>query len=221
VTFWAAKKSQKTVGAYYTAGGGITGFQNGLALGGDYMSAASFLGISGMVALKGYDGIIYAVGWLVGWPALLFLIAEPLRNLGKYSFADVVAFRLNQKPIKTAAAIGGLIVLFSYTTAQMVGAGSLIKLLFGLPYEMAVVIVGVVMLIYLLVGGMLATTWVQIIKAVLLLSGITIIFLLVMAKFNFNPGDLWGAVSENMVKKRLSQEALLRALQTLSLWGYH
>lgn len=210
-TYFAAKKSQKTASSYYTGGGGISGFQNGLALAGDYMSAASFLGISGMVALKGYDGVIYAVGWLVGWPALLFLIAEPLRNLGKYSFADVVAFRLNPKPIKTAAAVGGLLVLLSYTTAQMVGSGSLIKLLFGMSYEMAVVVVGIAMLIYLLLGGMLATTWVQIIKAILLLGGVTLITILVLAKFNFNPGNLYGAVAQKYGQAALEPGGFIKS----------
>ncbi|MCA1927561.1 MAG: sodium/solute symporter [Calditerrivibrio sp.] len=210
-TYMAAKRSQKTASSYYTGGGGISGFQNGLALAGDYMSAASFLGISGMVALKGYDGVIYAVGWLVGWPALLFLIAEPLRNLGKFSFADVVAFRLNQKPIKTAAAIGGLLVLLSYTTAQMVGSGSLIKLLFGFSYELSVVIVGIAMLIYLLLGGMLATTWVQIIKASLLLAGVTLITILVLAKFNFNPGELYGAVSQKYGQTALEPGGFIKS----------
>jgi cation/acetate symporter len=157
ITYWAAKRT-KTTKEYYAAGRSITGFQNGVALAGDYMSAASFLGICGMTALKGYDGMIYALGWLVGWPALMFLIAEPLRNLGKYTFADVVAFRLKQKPIRVAAAVGGILVLLAYAIAQMVGAGNLIKLMFGIPYEAAEVIVGCVMLVYVLFGGMLTTT---------------------------------------------------------------
>ncbi|HMK65237.1 MAG TPA: cation acetate symporter, partial [Thermodesulfobacteriota bacterium] len=185
ITYWAAKKT-KTTKEYYAAGRSITGFQNGVALAGDYMSAASFLGICGMTCLKGYDGMIYALGWLVGWPALMFLMAEPLRNLGKYTFADVVAFRLKQKPIRVAAAIGGVLVLWTYATAQMVGAGNLIKLMFGLPYELAEIIVGVVMLMYVLFGGMLATTWVQIIKACLLLGGVTALMLIAMSHFGFN-----------------------------------
>lgn len=136
ITYWAAKKT-KTASQFYAAGGGITGFQNGLALAGDYMSAASFLGIAGLVSTKGYDGLIYSVGWLVGWPIVMFLISEPLRNLGKFTFSDVVAFRLKQKPIKTAAAIGSLVTVLFYLTAQMVGAGTLIKLMFNLPYESA------------------------------------------------------------------------------------
>jgi len=210
VTYIVARRQQKTAHTYYTAGGGITGFQNGLALAGDYMSAASFLGISGLVALSGFDGMIYSVGWLVGWPALILLIAEPLRNLGKYSFADVVAFRLNQKPIKTTSAVGGLLVLIFYTIAQMVGAGKLIELLFGIPYIWAEIIVGVVMLTYVLYGGMLATTWVQIIKACLLLFGVTLLTVLVLAKFGFNPGNLYGAVQEKYGIEMLNPGGLIK-----------
>src|SRR5512138_3381879 len=143
ITYWAAKKT-KTSKEFYAAGRSVSAAQNGLALAGDYMSAASFLGISGMVALRGYDGMIYATGWLVGWPALMFLIAEPLRNLGKFTFADVVAFRLQQRPVRIAAAIGGILTILTYVIAQMVGAGNLIKLMFGIPYEVAEIIVGVV-----------------------------------------------------------------------------
>lgn len=195
ITYWAAKRTKSTA-EYYAAGRSVTGFQNGLALAGDYMSAASFLGIAGMVSLRGYDGMIYATGWLVGWPALMFLIAEPLRNLGKYTFADVVAFRLRQKPIRVAAAVGGILVLLAYAIAQMVGAGNLIKLMFGIPYEAAEIIVGCVMLVYVLFGGMLATTWVQIIKACLLLGGVTILMLLGLSHFGFNPGTLYGEVEK-------------------------
>jgi cation/acetate symporter len=193
VTYWAAKKT-KTAAEYYAAGRSVTGFQNGMALAGDYMSAASFLGIAGMVSLNGYDGMIYATGWLVGWPALMFLIAEPLRNLGKFTFSDVVAFRLKNKPIRIAGAIGSILVVLAYTIAQMVGSGSLIKLMFGIPYEVAEIIVGCVMLCYVLFGGMLATTWVQIIKACLLLFGVTILLLLGLSKFGFSPGEVYGAV---------------------------
>jgi cation/acetate symporter len=193
VTYWAAKKT-KTAAEYYAAGRSVTGFQNGMALSGDYMSAASFLGIAGMVSLNGYDGMIYATGWLVGWPALMFLIAEPLRNLGKFTFSDVVAFRLNNKPIRIAGAIGTIFVVLAYTIAQMVGSGSLIRLMFGIPYEVAEIVVGCVMLCYVLFGGMLATTWVQIIKACLLLFGVTLLLLLGLSKFGFNPGEVYGAV---------------------------
>src|SRR5205814_7202909 len=139
ITWWAAKRT-RSAKEFYAAGRSVTGFQNGLALAGDYMSAASFLGIAGLVSLKGFDGLIYSVGWLVGWPIVLFLIAEPLRNLGKYTFADVVAYRLKQVPVRIAAAIGTLATVTFYLIAQMVGAGGLIKLMFGLSYETAIVI---------------------------------------------------------------------------------
>jgi cation/acetate symporter len=150
---------------FYTGGGGITGFQNGLAIAGDYMSAASFLGISAAVMATGYDGLIYSIGFLVGWPVITFLMAERLRNLGKFTFADVAGYRFQQTPIRAFAASGTLVVVAFYLIAQMVGAGQLIKLLFGLEYWMAVVIVGALMMVYVLFGGMTATTWVQIIKA--------------------------------------------------------
>ncbi len=185
ITYWAAKRT-KTAKDFYTAGGGITGFQNGLAIAGDYMSAASFLGISGLVYLAGYDGLIYSIGFLVGWPVILFLVSERLRNLGKYTFADVAAYRLKQTPIRTLAALGSIATVILYLIAQMVGAGKLIQLLFGLPYELAVVLVGTLMILYVTFGGMLATTWVQIIKAVLLLSGATFMALAVMSHFGFS-----------------------------------
>jgi len=194
VTYWAAKRTRSTAD-FFAAGRTIGPFQNGLALAGDYMSAASFLGITGLVALSGYDGMIYATGWIVGWPALMFLMAEPLRNLGKYTFADVVAFRLKQTPVRLAAACGGILTLLFYTIAQMVGAGNLVALMFGLRYEAAVAIVGGVMLLYVLFGGMLATTWVQIIKAVLLLSGVTLLTILVLLRFDFSPVALYAAVA--------------------------
>ena len=171
VITWFAARRTKSTEHFYAAGRSVTALQNGMALAGDYMSAASFLGIAGLVALSGFDGLIYSIGFLVGWPVVMFLIAEQLRNLGKYTFTDVVAFRLRQEPVRIAAAIGSLAVVAFYLIAQMVGAGNLIRLLFGLPYEVAVSIVGVVMLLYVLFGGMLATTWVQIVKAVLLLGG--------------------------------------------------
>ena len=194
VTYWAARRT-KTSSEFYAAGRSVSALQNGFALAGDYMSAASFLGISGMVALQGYDGMIYATGWLVGWPALMFLLAEPLRNLGKFTFADVVAFRLRQRPVRIAAAVGGILTVLFYTIAQMVGSGQLIKLMFGIPYEWAEIIVGTVMLAYVLFGGMLATTWVQIIKAVLLLIGVSVLTVLVLARFGWSPANLYGAVS--------------------------
>lgn len=185
ITYWAARRT-KTAKDFYAAGGGITGFQNGLAIAGDYMSAASFLGIAGLVYGSGFDGLIYAIGFLVGWPIVLLLIAEPLRNLGKYTFADVASFRFQQKPIRILAASGSLVTVIFYLIAQMVGAGKLIEVLFGLQYETAVAIVGVLMILYVTFGGMLATTWVQIIKAVLLLSGATFLSILVLSKLGFS-----------------------------------
>jgi cation/acetate symporter len=195
ITWWAARRT-KTTSQFYAAGHSITGFQNGLALAGDYMSAASFLGIAGLVALSGFDGLIYSTGWLVGWPVVLFLIAEPLRNLGKYTFADVVAYRMKQRPVRIASAVGTLATVVFYLIAQMVGAGNLIRLMFGLSYEAAIVAVGVVMLAYVLFGGMIATTWVQIVKAVLLLGGACILAVLVLAKFSMNPATLFAAAAE-------------------------
>jgi len=185
ITYWAAQKT-KTASDFYTAGGGISGFQNGMAIAGDYMSAASFLGLSGLVYLQGYDGLVYAVGFLVGWPVILFLMAEKLRNLGKFTFADIAAYRLAQKEIRTLAAFGSISVVTLYLIAQMVGSGKLIQVLFGLPYEYAVILVGVMMIIYVTFGGMLATTWVQIIKAVLLLSGVTFMAFMILSNFGFS-----------------------------------
>ena len=208
ITYFAAKKS-KTTADFYAAGGGISGFQNGLALAGDYMSAASFLGIAGLVSLKGYDGLIYSIGFLVGWPIIMFLIAEPLRNLGKYTFADVVAYRLSQKPVRIAASIGSLMTVCFYLIAQMVGSGALIHMVFGLPYELAIVLVGAVMICYVLFGGMLATTWVQIIKACLLLSGATVLVGFVLAKFNYNPVELFAAAQAKYGDKVLAPGGLV------------
>jgi cation/acetate symporter len=186
ITKWAAART-KSAADFYTAGGGITGFQNGLAIAGDYMSAASFLGISAAVMASGFDGLIYSIGFLVGWPVITFLMAERLRNLGKFTFADVAAFRFKQAPVRIFAASGTLVVVAFYLIAQMVGAGQLIKLLFGLEYWIAVVIVGALMMIYVLFGGMTATTWVQIIKACMLLGGATFMAGMVMWHFGFSP----------------------------------
>ncbi len=190
ITKWAAAKT-KSAADFYTGGGGITGFQNGLAIAGDYMSAASFLGISAAVMASGYDGLIFSIGFLVGWPVITFLMAERLRNLGKFTFADVAGYRFKPGPIRAFAASGTLVVVAFYLIAQMVGAGQLIKLLFGLEYWMAVVIVGALMMVYVLFGGMTATTWVQIIKAVLLLSGVTFMAIMVLAQFGFSPEALF------------------------------
>lgn len=190
ITYWASKQNQ-TASDFYTAGGGISGFKNGLAIAGDFMSAASFLGISAMVFTNGYDGLLYSTGFLVGWPLVLFLIAERLRNLGKFTFADVASYRFAQKPVRIFAASGTMIVVLLYLIAQMVGAGKLIQLLFGLSYIWAVIIVGALMMAYVLFGGMLATTWVQIIKAVLLLSGASFMALAVLYHVGFSPEEMF------------------------------
>ncbi|WP_300318006.1 cation acetate symporter [Accumulibacter sp.] len=195
ITKWAANKT-KTAADFYTAGGGITGFQNGLAIAGDYMSAASFLGISGLVFANGFDGLIFSIGWLVGWPVLTFLMAERLRNLGRFTFADVVSYRFAQTPTRVFAACGTLVVVAFYMIAQMVGAGQLIKVLFGLEYHYAVIIVGVLMMCYVLFGGMTATTWVQIIKAIMLLCGASFMALAVLWQFHFNPELLFARAVE-------------------------
>ncbi len=202
-TLWITKQAAaktRSAADFYTAGGGITGFQNGLAIAGDYMSAASFLGISAAVMANGYDGLIYSIGFLVGWPIITFLMAEKLRNLGKFTFADVAAYRFKQTPIRAFAASGTLVVVAFYLIAQMVGAGQLIKLLFGLDYGYAVVIVGVLMMVYVLFGGMTATTWVQIIKACLLLAGASFMAFMVLWQFGFSPEALFAKAVEIKVQ---------------------
>jgi cation/acetate symporter len=190
ITYWAARRTHSAKD-FYTAGGGITGLQNGLAISGDFMSAASFLGISGLVFASGYDGLIYSIGFLVGWPVIMFLIAEQIRNLGKFTFADVSSYRFGQTQIRTMAAISSLVVVAFYLIAQMVGAGKLIQLLFGLEYWMAVVAVGILMMVYVIFGGMTATTWVQITKAVLLLSGATFMAVAALFAFSFSPEEMF------------------------------
>ena len=200
ITKWAAAKT-KSAADFYTAGGGITGFQNGLAIAGDYMSAASFLGISGLVFANGFDGLIFSIGWLVGWPIITFLMAERLRNLGKFTFADVAAYRFAQTPVRTFAAFSSLVVVAFYMIAQMVGAGQLIKILFGMEYIYAEIMVGIIMLMYVLFGGMTATTWVQIIKACMLLGGATFMAVSVLLQFGFSPENLFAKAVEVHSKK--------------------
>lgn len=185
ITYYSNKKSKSKSG-FYTAGGNITGMQNGMAIAGDYMSAASFLGITALVFTNGFDGLIYSIGFLVGWPIILFLIAEKFRNLGKFTFADITAYRLEVKPIRVISAVSALSVIIFYLIAQMVGAGQLIQLLFGLPYTFAVILVGILMICYVTFGGMHATTWVQIIKAILLLAGATFIAVMILYLTKFN-----------------------------------
>src|ERR1035437_10049964 len=200
ITKWAASRT-KNASDFYTAGGSLTGFQNGLAIAGDYMSAASFLGISGLVFAAGFDGLIYSIGWLVGWPLITFLMAERLRNLGKFTFADVAGYRFSQTPIRIFAACGSLAVVAFYMTAQMVGAGQLIKLLFGMDYLYAEILVGSIMMIYVLFGGMTATTWVQIIKACMLLGGATFMAFAVLLQFGFSPEAMFVKAIEVHSKK--------------------
>ncbi|WP_044642759.1 solute symporter family protein [Risungbinella massiliensis] len=185
ITYFAAKRTN-TTSEFYTAGGGLTGWQNGLAIAGDYMSAASFLGIAGMIALSGFDGFFYSIGFLVAYLVVLYLVAEPLRNLGKYTMADMIAARFDQKNIRGVAALNSVAISIFYMIAQLVGAGALIKLLLGLDYVTSVLIVGTLMTIYVVFGGMIATSWVQIVKAVLLMTGTFLISIMVLAKFDFN-----------------------------------
>lgn len=195
ITYWAARRTHTTE-HFFAAGGEVTPWQNGWALAGDFLSAGALLGIAGIVTSNGFDGMIYSIGWLVGWPIILFLIVEPLRNVGRFTFADVVAYRLSQRSVRLAAAVGTLAVILFYLIAQMVATGSLIKLLFGLPYTWSVVLVGSVMLVYVLFGGMLATTWVQVVKAVLLMAGGVLLALLVLTHFDMNPLKLFAAAAE-------------------------
>ena len=189
ITYWAASRTKSTAD-FYTAGGGITGFQNGLAIAGDYMSAATLLGLTAMVYTQGYDGYIYMLAFFAGWPIILFLMAERLRNLGKFTFSDITAYRLDQGKVRTMAAISSLTVVCFYLIAQMVGAGQLIKLLFGLEYNVAIFAVGILMMVYVTFGGMVATTWVQIIKACMLLAGGTLVMFLAFGQFDFSYQNL-------------------------------
>lgn len=219
ITYWASKRT-KTTADFYTAGGGITGFQNGLAIAGDYMSAATLLGLTSMVYFTGYDGFIYAVCFFIGWPIILFLMAERLRNLGKFTFADIASYRLDQNRIRTFAAFGSLTVVCFYLIVQMVGAGQLIQLLFGLEYNMAVVVVGVLMMIYVTFGGMTATTWVQIIKACLLLGGGIILALLTMSQFGWSFESLFTKAVESHklgIKMMAPNKLMSNPISALSL----
>ena len=203
ITYWAAKRTQST-SDFYTAGGGITGWQNGLAIAGDYMSAATLLGLTAMLYTSGVDAYIYMIAFFVGWPIILFLMAERLRNLGRFTFVDITSYRLNQSKIRTMAAVSSLIVVCFYLVAQMVGAGQLIKLLFGLDYNIALFIVGILMMVYVTFGGMTATTWVQIIKACMLLAGGTLVMVLSMAYFDFSFERVMDeAISLHSLKERL------------------
>lgn len=193
ITYWAAKQTQTTTD-FYTAGGGLKGWQNGIAIAGDYLSAASFLGIAGAIALYGFDGFFYSIGFLIAYLVVLFLVAEPLRNLGKYTLADMLKARFDAKKVRGTAALNTITISIFYMIAQLVGAGALIQLLFDIPYWVAVLIVGIMMTIYVLFGGMIATSWVQIVKAILLMAGMVVISFLVLLKFNFNIGYMFSEV---------------------------
>jgi cation/acetate symporter len=196
VTYWASKRMTGAT-TFYAAGRQITGFQNGLAISGDYLSAASFLGIAGLIFLYGFDGFLYSIGFLVAFLTVMFLLAERMRNAGKFTIADVLAFRLRERPARTAAALGTLSVVAFYLIAQMVGAGVLIQALVGIDFTLAVILTGIFMLCYVIFGGMLATTWVQIIKAVLLMAGITVMSLFVLERVGFNPIALFNDADAN------------------------
>ncbi|MQS14627.1 cation acetate symporter [Streptomyces kaniharaensis] len=199
ITVWAGRQT-KDAADFYAGGRGFTGFQNGLAISGDYMSAASFLGIAGAIALSGYDGFLYSIGFLVAWLVALLLVAEPLRNSGRYTMADVLAFRMRQRPVRTAAGVSTIVVSIFYLLAQMVGAGTLVALLLGVSGDAAkrwtIVAVGALMVVYVVIGGMKGTTWVQIVKAVLLIAGTALMTVLVLAKYHFNPSELLGAAAD-------------------------
>ncbi|WP_354683330.1 cation/acetate symporter ActP [Cupriavidus necator] len=205
VTRWAARRNH-SVADHYAAGGKITAMQNGWAIAGDYMSAASLLGISALVFTSGYDGLIYSIGFLASWPIILFLIAEPLRNLGRYTLADVLSYRLRQRPIRAFSASSSIVIVLLYLVSQMVGAGKLVELLFGFSYTSAVVLVGVLMVVYVFFGGMLATTWIQIIKAVMLLAGCAFMAFMVMSRFGFDLNLLF----DHAIAAHARQDAIMR-----------
>src|SRR5579864_4219471 len=197
ITYWASRRSAGS-SAYFAASRRIKGWQNGIAVAGDYMSAASFLGIAGIIAFQGYDGFLFSVGWLVAYLTVLLVVAEPLRNAGKYTMADVLAYRLKARPVRAMAALSTLTVSTFYMIAQMVGAGALVALLLrssGISYHVAVIGVGILMIVYVVFGGMLATTWVQIIKAILLMSGTVLLSILVLAHFHFSLNAFFTAVT--------------------------
>ena len=194
ITYWAARRT-KTTEDFYAAGRSVTAWQNGLALAGDFYSAAGLLGIGGFIALAGFDGLLYGIGAAIGWPVMIFLLAEPLRNLGKYTFADVLSYRLESKSVRVVAAISTLSLVLMYILMQMVGAGSLLHLLFGIPYQTAIIIIGCIMMVYVLFGGMIATTWVQIIKSLLMITACVLLALLTLAHFGFSPIALFKAAA--------------------------
>ena len=219
ITIWAGKQT-KSASDFYAGGRQFTGFQNGLAISGDYMSAASFLGIAGSIALFGYDGFLYSIGFLVAWLVALLLVAEPLRNSGRYTMGDVLAYRMRQRPVRTAAGTSTIVVSIFYLLAQMAGAGVLVSLLLGITSDGGkigiVALVGVLMIVYVTIGGMKGTTWVQMVKAVLLIAGTLLITFLILLKFNFNVSDLLGAAATNSGKEGFLEPGLKYGVSTLS-----
>jgi cation/acetate symporter len=213
-----ASRQTRTAADFYAGGRSFTGFQNGLAIGGDYMSAASFLGIAGIIALYGYDGFLYSIGFLVAWLVALLLVAELMRNTGKYTMADVLSFRMRQRPVRTAASISTVVVSIFYLLAQMVGAGTLVSLLLGITSPAAknltIAGVGLLMIIYVVFGGMKGTTWVQIVKAVLLITGAAIMTFWVLGKYGFNVSSLLGAAAENSGKEGFLEPGLYYGKET-------
>ncbi len=222
ITIWASRQN-RTAADYYAGGRSFTGMQNGLAIGGDYMSAASFLGIAGTIALYGYDGFLYSIGFLVAWLVALLLVAELMRNTGKFTMADVLSFRMRQRPVRTAASLSTVVVSIFYLLAQMVGAGTLVALLLGITSQAArnlvVVAVGVLMIIYVVFGGMKGTTWVQIVKAVLLITGAAVMTIWVLAKYGFNISSLLGAAAENSGKEGFLQPGLYYGKEGATTWA--
>jgi cation/acetate symporter len=214
ITYWASRRSSGSA-AYFAASRQIKGWQNGIAVAGDYMSAASFLGIAGIIAFQGYDGFLFSVGWLVAYLTVLLVIAEPLRNAGKYTMADVLAYRLKPRPVRAMASLSTLTVSTFYMIAQMVGAGALVKLLLGgyVNYNQAVIGVGILMIVYVVFGGMLATTWVQIVKAILLMCGTILLSILVLAHFHFSLREFFGAIAQVTYHDAKGQQVVKDFLQ--------
>ncbi|SFJ52130.1 solute symporter family protein [Thermoflavimicrobium dichotomicum] len=217
ITYWASKQTQTTTD-FYAAGRKITGWQNGIAIAGDYMSAASFLGIAGLISLGGFDGFLYSVGWLVAYLVVLIIVAEPLRNSGRYTLADMVAYRMKTKPVRSVAALSTLAISTFYMIAQLVGAGAIVKLLLGINYEVSIIVIGILMILYVVFGGMLATTWVQIIKAVLLMGGTILLSLLVLSQYGFSIVEMFNQVSAKFGQRFLEPGLIYKnPLENISL----
>ncbi|TCS96998.1 solute symporter family protein [Hazenella coriacea] len=217
ITYWASKRTQNTTD-FYAAGRSISGWQNGIAIAGDYMSAASFLGIAGLISLYGFDGFLYSVGWLVAYLVVLIVVAEPIRNSGRYTLADMLAYRMKAKPVRSAAALSTMAISTFYMIAQLVGAGGIIKLLLGINYEVSIIIIGILMILYVVFGGMLATTWVQIVKAVLLMAGTILLSLLVLSKFGFSLNGMFNQISTQFGQEFLEPGLLYKnPLDNISL----